>query len=80
MLRSGVRLPSAPLARPAALGACAPAAPDARRAAPATLDRRLPWAGRIATVAQLVEHVTRNDGVVGSSPTGGSHSEDSPVV
>ena len=25
-----------------------------------------------ATVAQLVEHVTRNDGVVGSSPTGGS--------
>ena len=26
----------------------------------------------LATVAQLVEHVTRNDGVVGSSPTGGS--------
>src|SRR5690606_17164242 len=25
-----------------------------------------------ATLAQLVEHVTRNDGVVGSSPTGGS--------
>ena len=26
----------------------------------------------VATLAQLVEHVTRNDGVVGSSPTGGS--------
>ncbi len=26
----------------------------------------------IATLAQLVEHVTRNDGVVGSNPTGGS--------
>ena len=26
----------------------------------------------IATIAQLVEHVTRNDGVVGSNPTGGS--------
>ena len=25
-----------------------------------------------ATLAQLVEHVTRNDGVVGSNPTGGS--------
>ena len=26
----------------------------------------------IATLAQMVEHVTRNDGVVGSIPTGGS--------
>ena len=25
-----------------------------------------------ATLAQLVEHVTRNDGVVGPNPTGGS--------
>ena len=25
----------------------------------------------VATIAQLVEHVTRNDGVVGSNPTGG---------
>ena len=31
----------------------------------------------IATIAQLVEHVTRNDGVVGSNPTGGSYC---PVV
>ena|SRR5690606_8737900 len=32
-----------------------------------------PLVGRgTATLAQLVEHVTRNDGVVGSSPTGGS--------
>ena len=27
--------------------------------------------GMVATIAQLVEHVTRNDGVVGSNPTGG---------
>ena len=27
--------------------------------------------GMAATIAQLVEHVTRNDGVVGSNPTGG---------
>ena len=39
---------------------------------------RLPPARKIATVAQLVEHVTRNDGVVGSSPTGGSHSATQP--
>jgi len=26
---------------------------------------------QVATIAQLVEHVIRNDGVVGSSPTGG---------
>ena len=33
----------------------------------------LPPTENTATVAQLVEHVTRNDGVVGSSPTGGSN-------
>ncbi len=32
---------------------------------------RFPSAPLVATVAQLVEHVTRNDGVVGSNPTGG---------
>ena len=33
---------------------------------------RFPSAPLSATLAQMVEHVTRNDGVVGSNPTGGS--------
>ena len=32
---------------------------------------RFPSAPLSATLAQMVEHVTRNDGVVGSNPTGG---------